>query len=263
MSENKSEAPSKKKKRDSRDKGDVPHSKDLTQAVLVVAVLGYLMLMAGPLIDILCALLAAPVAWTALPLHQALPLAWAHISDALVQTLGPIVGGVFLLGLLSDGLQVGPVLAWQKLQPSLKRLSAIQNIKNIFSKKNAIEFLKSILKLLFLGVLAALVLRDSLSDLLRLPEGNAGTVGQALGAMLNVLLWNIAAAYGAIGLIDFFWQRTQFTQGIMMTKDEVKRERADTDGNPLIKEKRRNLRYEAAEQAQPPATNDPAAWSTQ
>ena len=254
MSADKSEAPSRKKKQDSRDKGDVPHSKDLTQAVLVVAVLSYLMLRAAAITSTLAELVVAPAAWLHLPLHQALPLAWMRMSDAFVQLLGPIIAIVFLLGLLSDGLQVGALIAWKKLNPSLKRLNAVDNVKNVFSKKNLIEFLKSIVKIAFLGALAALVLRDSLSDLLLLPEGNVGIVAQALGSMLGVLLWNIAAAYGTIGLIDFFWQRTQFTKGIMMSKDEVKRERKDSDGDPLIKEKRRNLRHEAAEEAPGPAS---------
>ncbi|MFP3758884.1 EscU/YscU/HrcU family type III secretion system export apparatus switch protein, partial [Cupriavidus sp. SIMBA_020] len=77
---------------------------------------------------------------------------------------------MLVVGMFSEFLQVGVVLAFEKLKPSAKKLDVMSNLKNIFSKKNLVELLKSIVKIAFLSVLVTLVVRDALPELMAVPH---------------------------------------------------------------------------------------------
>ncbi|MVW78591.1 type III secretion system export apparatus subunit SctU [Bordetella sp. 02P26C-1] len=253
MSGEKTEQPTHKRLRDSRKKGDVAHSKDFTQTLLILALFGYMIFNAGDITESLGRLILIPADLTSMPFLDALPTAMtAALQEALTLVL-PFVLIVLLVGMLSEFLQVGVVIAFEKLKPSGKKLNAIANLKNMFSKKNLVESLKSLIKVVFLTTLITLVIKKDLPELMAMPRAGLEALGEAIGALMLTLLLNVALVYVIIALADLVWQRKQYRKGLMMTKDEVKREYKESEGDPHIKHKRKHLHQEMAMQGGAPA----------
>jgi len=244
MSGEKTEQPTHKRLRDSRRKGDVAHSKDFTQTLLVVALFGYMCIEASTITESLGRLLLIPSTLVGMPFEIALPTALSAALDEAVGVVLPFVVIVLLVGMFGEFLQVGIVLAFEKLKPSGKKLNVLTNLKNTFSKKNLVESLKSIIKIVFLCALITIVIRNDLPELMTVPRAGLEALGEAIGSMMRTLLLNVALVYVIIALADLVWQRMQYRKGLMMTKDEVKREYKESEGDPHIKQKRKHLHQE-------------------
>jgi len=244
MSGEKTEQPSHKRLREAREKGDVAHSKDFTQTLLILALFGYMLANASGLISSLGRILLIPAGLTGMPFELALKTALeATLREALSLML-PFVLIVLGVGLFGEFLQVGIVLAFKKLIPSGQKLNPASNLKNIFSKKNLVEFLKSAIKIAFLSILVTLVVRDALPQLMSVPHSGLAGLQMGVGGMLRTLLLNVALAYTIISLADFVWQRLQHRKQLMMSKEEVKQEYKEMEGDPHIKGKRKHLHQE-------------------
>lgn len=243
MSE-KTEQPTAKKLRDSRKKGDVAYSKDFAQTILILALFGYMLAASGHIVETLGKMILLPSTVQNLPFHDA---ANTVVTELLIQAawlLLPFIGIVVGLGIFADALQVGILFAFDKLKPSAKKLNVLSNAKNIFSKKNLMEFVKSLLKIVFLSALLTVIIRDALPVLTTLPLAGIHGLGQSVGSLLRTMLINIGIAYGVIALADFAWQRFQYRKGLMMSKEDVKQEYKEMEGDPHIKHHRKQLHQE-------------------
>lgn len=246
MSE-KTEQPTSKRLRDSRQKGDVAYSKDFTQTFLILAIFGYLLGSASHIVEIMGQMILLPSTVMQMGFNEAAnTLVQELLKEAAWLTL-PFIGIVLGAGIFADALQVGVLFAFEKLKPSAKKLDMLTNLKNIFSAKNLMEFLKSILKIAFLSILLTLMIRDALPIMTSIPQAGLPGLGHVMGALLKTMLINIGLAYGAIALADFAWQRYQYRKGLMMSKDEVKQEYKEMEGDPHIKHQRKQLHHEMAQ----------------
>ncbi len=243
MSE-KTEQPTSKKLRDSRKKGEVAYSKDFTQTVLIMAIFGYFLTAAGFMMEDLMEMILLPTTLMGMDFEDAADVLISKLVTEAAWVLLPFLGIILVLGIFSDALQVGLVLAFEKLKPSGKKLNAIANLKNIFSKKNLVEFLKSTVKICFLSGLLWLILRDAFPIMTSIPKAGLAGMGQVVGSLIKVMMINIGLAYTAIALADFVWQRHSHRKSMMMTKSEVKQEYKQMEGDPLIKHKRKQLHQE-------------------
>src|SRR5690554_1812255 len=190
MSGEKTEQPTQKKLREARRKGDVAHSKDFTQTVLVIALVGYLWINGNSIKEGFGRLVLAPATMTGVDFETAWPIVLQIVMDEAIQLVLPFLLITLILGALSEFLQVGVVVAFEKIKPSGKKLNVITNLKNVFSKKNLMEFLKSCLKISLLFVLVFLVVRDALPELIRIPHSGMAGVEMAINGLLKIMLIN-------------------------------------------------------------------------
>lgn len=244
MSGEKTEYPTAKKLRDARMEGQVAHSKDFTQTVLILALFGYMLANAFNIVNAFAELMLLPVAVLGMPFDDAADIVVSQLIRDATWILLPFLGIVIGLGIFAEMLQTGMLFAFKALIPSAKKLSVITNVKNVFSVKNFVEFLKSTLKIVFLSVLIYLVLKDALPTLLTLPQAGLMGVGVAVGSLLKVMIINIAVGYTVIALADLVWQRYQHAKGLMMSKEEIKQEYKEAEGDPHIKHQRKHLHQE-------------------
>lgn len=244
MSGEKTEQPTSKRLRESRQKGDVAHSKDFTQTLLILALFGYMLGNANNLIAALGRLVLIPAGLVGLPFEDAIKTALSEALRQSIDFLMPFLLIVILVGMFAEFLQVGFVLAFEKLKPSAKKLNFIENMKNMFAKKNWVELLKSMVKITFLTVLVTLVIRDALPQLITVPHSGLAGLRKGVSGMLVALILNVALAYVIISLADFVWQRLQHRKQLMMSKEEIKQEYKEMEGDPHIKHKRKHLHQE-------------------
>jgi type III secretion protein U len=243
MSE-KTEQPTAKKLRDARQKGQVAYSKDFTQTILLLVIFGYFIGNGSSIMEDLGVLIQVPGRVYDLEFSYALDVVMTQVWEIAAAIMVPILVIVVAVGVFSDILQVGVNFAFEAIKPSGKKLSVASNAKNMVSKKNLVEFLKNIIKVTFLSVLVFLVVRGALNELMRVPPGGIPAVTAALGALVTEVMAYTAVAYIIVGAFDFAFQRFNHTKQLMMSKDEVKREHKDSEGNPEIKGKRKQLHQE-------------------
>lgn len=243
MSE-KTEQPTPKKLRKAREDGQVAHSKDFTQAVLIVALFGYMLADASDVVKRLGEMMVMPASVMGMPFEDAVNIVTNQLLKDMVRLLMPYLLIVLVLGIFVEMLQTGMLVSFKSLLPSGKKLNVASNVKNIVGAKNLVEFLKSNIKVAVLSAVVYFVLKQELGGLMTLPRGDFVAVGVAVGLLLKSMMVKIAIAYIIIAAADFAWQRHHHMKELMMSKDEVKQDFKEAEGDPHIKQHRRHLHQE-------------------
>jgi type III secretion protein U len=246
VSGEKTEKPTPKKLQDSRKKGDVPYSRDFSQTMLTLALLCYLLWGGRNILQDFERLLLVPATLTELDFPQALRLAGDRVLDAAVALIWPLLLVVLGFGVFVEFVQIGLVIAVEKVKPSGKKLDVVANVKNIFSAKNLMEVLKSAVKMVCFSLLTVLLLHQGLDPLVQAVHAGLDGMLAVMGTLFQALLLYTAIFCLLIALFDMGWQRWQRHRRLMMTKQEVTREQKDMEGQPQVKQTRKRLHQEMA-----------------
>ncbi|WP_133501799.1 flagellar biosynthesis protein FlhB [Cognatilysobacter terrigena] len=246
--EDRTEAPSEKRLREARERGDVPRSKELAN----VAVLGCATLalkVAGPHIG------AASRDWmrNALQFEPALlndpgrmPVYAAKTAAALLMQVSPLIlaalAGCFVAPALMSGLR----FSGGALKADLTRLSPMAGLNRMYGKESFAELGRSLLRVLLIGGIAAMVIKGSMSRLMDMPKQSLEmAVGNGVDAVLGVFL-ALIVALAALAAIDVPYQRFAWRARLKMTKQELRDEAKESDGNPEVKARMRHAAREMA-----------------
>ena len=167
----------------------------------------------------------------------------------LVQT-ALIVGPVFLIllvaGLLSQVGQVGFMVSMESISPKLSRINPIEGFKRIFSKRAIVEFFKSVFKIVVIGYIVYRQIYSSLEWLPALGLLELTESVQLIGQAIYSLALRIGIFLLIIASIDYLYQRWEFEQSIRMSKQEIKEEYKQTEGDPLVRSKIRQRQRQIA-----------------
>lgn len=249
MSGEKTEQPTAKKLRDARMEGQVPHSKDLTQTVLVVALFAYMLADGGGILRRLGEMILFPMGLLTMDFEQAVNTVATRLLQEATQLMMPFLLIVILLGLAVELAQTGMLITFKTLSRVGSKLNVMTNVKNMFSMHTLVEFLKSCAKIGLLSAIVYIVVAAALPGLVTLPHAGLVGVALAMGAMLQSLLLNVSIGFGLIAAIDFFWQRHHHTEQLKMSKHEVEQEHKESEGDPHIKGERKHRHMEMLNEA--------------
>jgi type III secretion protein U len=258
----KTELPTRRKLRQAREDGQVAHSKDVTETVMIIALFGYIIGQGDEIARDFVEMILMPRSVAGMPFEAALDILANGLLRRGASVLAPFLGIVIGVGLLVEFTQTGFLIAPKAFVPFGKKLNVVKNVQNIFSAKTLVDFLKSNLKILLLSAVVYGVLRNSLSTLVMLPEGGLPAVGVATAQLLKAMLIQVSLGYAVLAAADYAWQRFDHVRQLKMTKEEVKRERKDDEGDPKIKHKRRELHKELLENQQVENTKHASAVVT-
>lgn len=249
MSE-KTEQPTPKKLRDARNKGQVASSKDVVSGAVMILLFVFLWVSADFYYRQLKELILLPTMFVGpgFDFGYALQQAFNGILMIMIKMIAPPLALVIVVVIAAHMAQFGLLLAFESLKPDLNKMNPFEGVKRIFSLKNLIELLKSILKISFLSILLYFVIRDNLGDLMKIPECGVRCIPLMLGAVMKDLVTNTIFALVIIAGADFAFQKFQFIKQLKMSKDEVKQEYKEMEGDPHIKSKRRHLHQEMLSQ---------------
>jgi flagellar biosynthetic protein FlhB len=249
MSE-KTEEPTPKKLQDARKKGDVAMSRDASSAVTYLAGISLLFLTAGAMAAGFREIWQEVIELVRQEAFGADVFAGA-LRRALTLTfrmLAPVVFPVALVGLLMGFAQVGVILSGHSLKPSLGKLNPLNQLKGIFSVKGIFEFAKSLLKILVVFVVGYAAIRGSLQLLLSIGYLPARVMLSEGAGVARHFLWTVGMAFVGLAGLDYFFQRKQWKKKLMMSKDEVKREYKESEGDPHVKQERKQIHHEIINQ---------------
>jgi type III secretion protein U len=240
----KTEPPTPKKLREAREKGEVAKSRDLVQALLFVVIFAMLLGNNESNMRILGALIVLPSQFYFMPFPVAVrEVGTVAINAAFAVTL-PLIGAVMLTAIAGNMVQTGVLLAFKALKPNLNKLNPGTQLKNMFSAKTLIEFAKNVAKIMILGVILYGVVKSGLRDLLLSATCGMTCVLGIGSKMLVQILAYAAAVFLIIAAFDYFLQYQQHIKGLRMSKDEIKREYKEMEGDPHIKSKRKQFHHE-------------------
>ncbi|MEI2384477.1 type III secretion system export apparatus subunit SctU [Breoghania sp. JC706] len=240
----KTEQPTPKKVRDARQKGQVARSQEVVTTVTLAAVIAYIWMMSRSIFDTLAGLIDQIAALHGQDFRTAAAqgIATAFHDSALIVL--PILGVVIAAAIASNYLQFGSIFAFENIMPKLEKVNPAQGVKKIFSMKQLVETLKSIVKIVFLSVLLFYVVRGAISPYMNALGCGMPCLVQVTAGILKETLLFAGLAFVIVAGLDFMYQRHSHTKSLMMSKDEVKREYKESEGDPMVKGQRKQLAQE-------------------
>ncbi|MGA9658758.1 MAG: flagellar biosynthesis protein FlhB [Asticcacaulis sp.] len=244
----KTEQASERKLQQAREKGDVGKSGDLPQAMSLIGACGVVAIM-GPSICNKLALNLMP--FLARPDEISASLAGdggMGIAHIVVMDMLPILlmvlGASIFFGVAGNVLQTGLMFTPSKLAPKLDKLNPMAGFKRLFGVDALIAFGKTIIKLSITGVIVWLVVKNRLTDIVALAGASPVLILPYVHEAAIALAMAVCIFLFVAGVADFALQKFRFLQRMKMSKQEQKDEHKQTDGDPHIKAKLRQLRME-------------------
>lgn len=237
MAGEKSEAPTPKKIKDARKKGNVARSDEVVSiGVLLIAVVGMRWL--------------GPALWTNLQvfLHEGLgqasheeltPQAASMMARRIFQqallTLLPMLGLLGLSAVVLNIVQTGPLLSGHSLKPQFSRVNPGAGAKRIISMDGLVKLAKSLSKFAIVGIVVYLTMKAQFAEIVGLQQFSVGEGTARLGKMgYDIAMYSTAALF-VMALLDLVWQRRKHIKQLMMTKQELKQEMKESDGDPMVR----------------------------
>lgn len=243
MSE-KTEQPTPKKIRDAREKGQVAQSKEVVSSLLLIAIFAFFWGMSDFYISKFKDLLLLMDQIYHVDFRKALGDMTTAILIIGVKMVLPILALVFFVTIVSTMAQIGPLISFESIKPDIKKINPVEGAKKIFSKKSLFEVLKSTIKIVFLGGLIYYLIVSHINDFLEIPSCGMTCALPFVGAIMLKLFLYSSMVFLIIAAADFIFQKAQHTKQLMMSKDEVIREYKETEGDPQIKGKRKQIHQE-------------------
>ncbi len=151
----------------------------------------------------------------------------------------PFMAFGFVVTLLVSIVQVGWKVSTKPMKPELSKLNPLNGFKRIFSKDSLFELVKSILKIVIIIYIAYTSIKDNANDLFALYDLGLNQAVALVGTLIINTGIKISIVYLVIGLADFIYQKHKFNEDMKMTKQEVKDEYKNTEGDPQIKGRQR------------------------
>jgi type III secretion protein U len=241
VSGDKTERPTPKRIKDARKKGQVASSKEVVSAVLMLGFFGLLIAMMPAMIDRFRAMVLMPVPLMAKDFSAAADELLQGYASAMAAILAPFLLLAVVGTIAACVLQFGLLLSGEAIKPSLKKFNPAEYIKKTFGLQNVVELAKSLIKITVFSIVILFVLRDGMQAIVRSPACGLGCMRELTGTLLTTMLLWIAGPLIVVAAADLGYQRWSFTNKNKMSKDEVKREYKETEGDPMIKGARKQL----------------------
>ncbi|GLC80463.1 flagellar biosynthesis protein FlhB [Lacrimispora brassicae] len=246
--DSKTEKATPKKRRDERKKGHVAVSKDV---VMIASLLGIFMMlkllfpfMYKTLRNYMIKYISlAPAAET---LSDYTTKAYMDTVIAVLKACFPILLVAVLLAVVATGIQTRFLFTKSSMAPKFDRLNPLQGIKNILSVKSLVELIKSLIKIIILIIILYQIIRGDLRAVARTIDMELqDSAVYVLNAILEMIT-KVSIVFLGIAGFDYFYQWWDFERQIRMSKQELKEEYKQTEGNPEIKGRIRNIQRERA-----------------
>jgi flagellar biosynthetic protein FlhB len=246
----KTEDPTQKRLEDARKKGDVAKSQEVSNWImLATATLILAFFLQGVSRNVGAAVtpfLEAPhnVPFDANHLLAAARILIFEIIGALALPFGALI----IAAIGGNLLQFRPVITTEKMQPKLEKISPLKGAKRLLGLSALVNFAKGLAKLGIVGAVAGAIVwgeRDDLTQIMLLEPSQLIIFIQTLALKL---MGGVLAVFAVIAVADFGYQKFDFQKRQRMTKQEVKDEHKQTEGDPLVKAKLRQIRMERGRQ---------------
>lgn len=247
-SEERTESPSPKRRSEARKKGQVAKSTEVNSVLVLLTGL-LLLLVLGP--------------WMFRRLGALFRFSYGMIGSPDIGDVGvvnlfragvlgfatlcmPIVISILLVGLVANIMQIGFLFTLQPLVPKFEKINPISGFQRMFSLRSVVEALKSIFKILIIAVVAYLTIRGSLGRILTLSDTSVGAIWLFITQVGFKIVFRVSLVLVLLAILDYAYQRYEHEKRLRMTRQEVKEERKQLEGDPMVRSRIRSLQREMA-----------------
>ena len=248
QNQDKTEQPTGKKLADARQKGNVAQSREIPSVLILSGSIGVLFFggswMFGRLIDMMRVMYQRAGTLRMMPetMHT---LFWEIFLNSIV-VLIPLMLVVMTAGVLGNVAQFGFLFTGEKLTPNLAKLNPISGLKKLISLRSLVELAKSIIKLVVIGGVAYVVIGRYLEQIPGLMQVSIGTTIGFIGEVSFQVCFYTCMVLFLMAVLDFTYTKWQHQQDLKMTKQEVKDEYKQREGDPSVKARIRSVQREMA-----------------
>ncbi|MGD8242170.1 MAG: flagellar biosynthesis protein FlhB [Desulfobacterales bacterium] len=243
------EKPTPKKLQDARKKGQVAQSREIPSAMILLASLvffyfagGFMFRRMGNLIADSYRQLNDAVLQDAMSASRL--AGWCFEQSIVI--LMPLMLTLVAVGILANVSQFGFLIKESALTPDFKKINPVSGIKRLVSLKSLVELGKSVFKILFVGLIAYAILKQDLEVIPTLMQMDVISIMAFTGQSAFKIAFFVCLGLIVLAATDFAYQRWQHHRELMMTKQEIKEERKQMEGDPQIKSRIRSMQIEMA-----------------
>ena len=243
----KTEAPTEKKLRESREEGQVAFSRELPSAALLAGILLTLIATSPIILDAFREMTTQIFR----EMSKADELSIGSLYDqsgeifsTLLPAFAPFAAIIVLVGVLASVLQVGVRITLKAIAPKFNKISPLTGLKRLFSTQSLADFLKSMAKLIIVGIVGYITYMDKITELNGLSVATPEAILEYNFTVVAEVSGMIVLALVAIAIFDYLYQRWHHEKQLMMTKHEVKEETKQTEGDPQLKARIRQIQRE-------------------
>jgi len=246
----KSEAPTSRRLQEARKKGDVAKSMEVPSAAVLLT--GLLTLyytsdfMLGRLLLLLRYYLGNLHTFQIIPGNMPMLTRESMLETGLI--VAPVMGVIFITALAANYAQVGILFTTEKLAPKFDKIDPIQGFARLFSKQTLANVVKSVGKLLIIGYVSYTEIKKALPGILPLMDQEPVLILSFMGRVAFWIFLKAALIIALLAAIDYAFQRWQFMEKMKMTKQEIKDEAKQTEGDPHVKGRIRSIQMQMARQ---------------
>ena len=246
MQDEKTEKATPKRRADARKKGQVAKSREIGSVLVLLMGISILFLFSSFYYRHLTGLMVRYLEKMADP--AAITLATAQdmnleIFQFLLLVLSPLFFGLLAISLLSQYLQVGFFFSTEQMVPNLSRMVSF---RRLFSGQAAVELLKSLGKIVIVGTVAFLTIQKETSNIVLLLDQEVGRIFDYLGSVSFDIALKTVLVMLFLAAADYLYQRWQHEKSLRMSRQDLKEEEKQTEGDPLIKARIRSIQRQMA-----------------
>ncbi|MDO9337267.1 MAG: flagellar biosynthesis protein FlhB [Caulobacter sp.] len=244
----KTEEPTQHKLQEARKKGDVAKTPDLPQLFSLAAVAGVILIgggwLATDMTQRLLPFIAHPDAMD-MSGNGGVGIAQQAIMAGMPALMAVMVAAA-LAGIAGNVVQHGLLFTTEKMKPDFKKVSPLEGFKRIFGPDGWVQFLKSALKIGVTGAVAWMVLKPHAHELQGLAAVDPAAMLPATMALAKALFFAVLCFLLVTAGGDWLWQRARFMKRMRMSREELKDEYKQSDGDPHVKAKRKQMQMEVS-----------------
>lgn len=245
----KTESPTIKRRDDARKEGQVAFSKETSSVVLLGGFLLLLYFSGAKMMDsfaetFIFAFRNIDVAEFDIP---AIVLMFEQYNDSSLLVVLSFFGVAFFLGLAGSVAQVGLRFSAKPIQPNFGKLSILKGLQRMFSKQAVNELIKSLFKIGLIGYVGYYTFIESLEEISNLIDLDTTQIIAQSGDLISLLVFRLFLIFLALGMLDFAFQRWDHEQKLKMSKQELKEEMKQSEGDPVLKARIRQIQQQLSQ----------------
>lgn len=237
-----------KRREEARKKGQVAKSREIVSFAVLMGGMVVLYYTGGRMFEGLASLMKETLndAATFQIREDTLQTMFASVSFRTFMILAPLMITVSVLGVASNVAQFGLLFTTEAISPKFSKIDPISGFKRIFSRNSAVELLKAILKISLVGVAAYYTVKGEFYRLPSLVEMDArGILAYGSGVSFRIIV-NSGIVILILAVLDYAFQKWDYEKSLRMTKQEIKEEMKEMEGDQHVKARIRSLQRDAA-----------------
>jgi flagellar biosynthetic protein FlhB len=246
--DNNTEKATPKRLEEAREKGQVAKSREVASALIMVACLMYFYFDASGIVSRLREMMKGSFRglYRTDLTTDAIQSLMIDLTIKVSVMILPLLLTLLAAGLLANIIQVGLLFSAESLQPKLSKVSPLKGLKNMFSLKSIVELLKNIFKITLVGFIAYVTIKNEALDVSPLMEQDVWTILAYMGGISFKILMATCWVLIVLAILDYLYQHWEHGRNLKMSKQAIKDENKNSEGDPLIKARIRRLQRDMA-----------------